>query len=303
MNFIVPYLSRDHDWRLYNDGRFCWSLLTAEKLRASGYICDISTEINPDSINIGHARTLASIKTAQCSYVVSCDADWPRLPWANYNICQNKLNVSGKRCSWMPLFSQQGLILRDINQYDVTTVGYFGRIDKEQEFVSFGHELARHGIEFTIKGEDTWNNYSNVDVAVSLRFLSKRRIRRKPATKLVNAWLAGVPFVAMDEPAFSQIGQSGVNYLAANSPEDVIKALIRMRDNHDLYHQLRDAGRVAAKDYTDEAVTRRWIELIENTLVPEFEKWKVNRAPESISFHVRYGCWKAQKLLRSMLKR
>lgn len=305
VNFIVPCLSTGHDWRLYNDGRYCWALLPAEKLIGGGCLPEvkISTDIKPDAINISHARTLAALNAPGFSYIVSCDADWPRLPWANYSICQNRLNVAGKHSSWMPLFSQQGLILRDIELNTVVTVGYFGRIDKKQEFESFGDELARCGLKFIIKGEDTWNDYSDVDVAISLRFLSKRRILRKPATKLVNAWLAGVPFVAMDEPAFSQIGIPGKNYLAAGSPREVIKEVLKLRDDPDLYCRIRDAGQIASEKYTDAAVTRRWIELIEHTLVPEFDKWKANRAAESVQFQMRYRFWKAKQLFRSLIVR
>jgi hypothetical protein len=48
-----------------------------------------------------------------------------------------------------------------------------------------------------------WHDYSTDDLVLAVRDLTEKDALVKPASKLVNAWIAGVPALLGPEPAFA----------------------------------------------------------------------------------------------------
>jgi len=97
------------------------------------------------------------------------------------------LQVNGVNVAYVPHWPQAGLIPCNDVSRRLHRIGYMGRIDDADKFQRFGSKLRAAGFEFVVRGPAEWHNYSDLDAVVSLRFLSKIRIRRKPPTKLMNA--------------------------------------------------------------------------------------------------------------------
>jgi hypothetical protein len=266
--------------RIFNDGRHCWSTLTYLNLKKYGFKCDLRDEPEIDAVNIAHGRYWRELPIERNCFRVSCDADWPILKWANYTILQNPVDANRRSTCWLPLWPQSGLIERKSPENILDSgnignrVGYFGRVDNALLFRKFADLCQQHGLEFIAKGPDVWNDFSDVDFAISLRFLSSRRIRKKPASKLVNAWLAGVPFIAMSEPAFVAIGDAMSDWIECKTAEDVITSVIRLREDTNLYNALVRNGREKSRNFTEAATAQKWISVLQGPIVDCYDKWK-----------------------------
>ncbi|MEO1402393.1 MAG: hypothetical protein AAFV72_14290 [Cyanobacteria bacterium J06635_1] len=120
-----------------------------------------------------------------------------------------------------------------------------------------------------------WNDYRQIDAIVAIRRFQDTPFSylNKPATKLYNAWLAGVPAVLGQESAYQATGQVGVNYLEATSLEAVLIALEQLKQSVTWRQSLVDRGRLQALAYQPDAITQRWQQFLETVAVPFYENW------------------------------
>lgn len=306
VNFLTPDLSRvaeieQGDWRAINDGEYCWSAAVYFEIRDQCPDVAISTECDPAGINIGHRRTVERFRSRADCFFVSCEADWPRLAWAHFHIVQNKLQSRGRDTAWIPLWPQRDLKPRLRSDANIRNVGYFGRVDDAQRFEEFKAMMAEAGFSFVTPPPHDWNDYSEVDAVVSLRFLAERRVRKKPPTKLINAWLAGAPFVAMREPAFRQIGRPGLSFLEAESMEGVLEQLLRLRNEPGLYDAVVAAGRSAVLDYDREATARRWMDVLSGPVARRYREWRRRPTLERARLRALQAAEQASNSARAVL--
>ncbi|WP_083764113.1 glycosyltransferase [Syntrophobacter fumaroxidans] len=299
-NFVIPNdLKHSHDdwepshkdFHIFNDGRYAWVLLTYYLMKKTGLKARISSSLSFEQINLTHVRTVSEMKVVPPCFLITCLADWTtRVPFRHLDVVQNQLQA-GPSAVWIPHWPQAGLLPRAHDRAEVRRAGFLGRVDNETEFKRIGERLRVNGIDFIVRGEETWNNFSDLDLSLSLRFMAPYRIRRKPPTKLINAWLAGVPFVALDEPAFEQIGCNGQDYLGVRTPEEVVEAIIALRENPELYRMLVENGRKKAVEYDWKATTQRWTELLEGPLRERYELWKRRPLFEAVRFRLLHAAW------------
>ena len=97
-----------------------------------------------------------------------------------------------------------------------------------------------------------WHDYRDVDVALAARTEAATVLATKPATKLYNAWLAGVPALATPEPAYEEQRRSLLDFLAVQDDWDVVRAIDWLRAEPELYRAMVDNGRASRR------ATSRW---------------------------------------------
>jgi len=85
--------------------------------------------------------------------------------------------------------------------------------------------------------------------------------RFKPPSKLINSWAAGCPALVGPEQAFAALRRSPLDYFEVNSPHDVLAALKRLNAEPELYRAMIANGTARTRDFTADAVARRWEEL------------------------------------------
>lgn len=107
-----------------------------------------------------------------------------------------------------------------------------------------------------------WPDFRDVDLLVALRPPDRRLWTAKPATKLVNAWLAGVPAVLGPEVAYRELRRSPLDYLEAATVEEARDAVLRLSAAPDLYRAMVENGRARAAELSREAIAGRWIRLL-----------------------------------------
>lgn len=123
-------------------------------------------------------------------------------------------------------------------------------------------------MELVHKGADAWNDFSDVDIVLGLREIGSRPFNTKPPTKLINSWLAGVPFIGGADSAYMQIGSPGFDYLRVTSREQLAQAIETLKQDSAYSQRMVERGAVSGQAYRSDVVTERWAELIESTLHP-----------------------------------
>ncbi len=147
---------------------------------------------------------------------------------------------------------------------------------------AFAEELARLGVRFQINGiaseeadaKVAWNDYSACDLALAARNLTEVDALAKPASKLVNAWQAGVPALLGPEPAFRRLRRSELDYIEVVLPEDVIAAVARLKDNPSLYRAMIKNGSERAKDFSTERIIGRWVDVLSGPIARAYDAWR-----------------------------
>jgi glycosyltransferase involved in cell wall biosynthesis len=134
------------------------------------------------------------------------------------------------------------------------------------------------GLRLVVCHADRWHDYSEADCVIAVRGFGSSPYLHKPATKLYNAWLAGVPFLGGSDSAYSSEGSDGVNYLACRTKEDFVQNLKRLKADPGFRQRLVEAGTREAMRHTPEAHTKRWISLLRDVAPERWKSWQKKSA-------------------------
>ena len=148
----------------------------------------------------------------------------------------------------------------------------------------FRASLASLGVRLTIDDETdvelpNWYDYRTADLVLAVRDLTEQDARTKPASKLVNAWLAGVPAILGPEPAFQELRESELDYLEVRSPSEMLDAIQRLKSQPGLYEQMIANGLQRAEEYSTDRMVQRWVEVL--SVGPSYEPFSQHPWPFS----------------------
>jgi hypothetical protein len=250
-----------------------WIFQTWAALKTAG----VETELVHDLPRDGILITLAGCLPARFSapkglFVAEVVADGLPNPGAHIHILQNSLHARKLRASlFMPHWPQPGIVPRDVRrQADFSRIAFFGdpgNLAPELRGRQWNEELvAKCGARLEIRDTAKWHDYSDIDAVMGVRDFSGRGHLRKPATKLYNAWLAGVPFIGGVESALASDGRPGVDHLAASSAEQVMACAVLLAGDTALRESLVIQGRESAKQFSHQATLARWRSLVTEVL-------------------------------------
>lgn len=168
---------------------------------------------------------------------------------------------------FVPHWPQVDLRPRDHHRSGLRRVCYKGRPDTlhpELRAESWRSSVASQDMEWV--GPDasatSWCDYSEVDAVVALRPPDRDLRKEKPATKLVNAWIAGVPAILGDEPQYRELRCCELDYIEVDDPDQALAALRRLAADQDLYQRMVDHGRGRARAFDVAGVTTAWVHAI-----------------------------------------
>ena len=267
---------RSHPHRFVG-GRNSWIAQTYVRLRptleARGWRARVTDRFHPGSISIVHRDDANQYQSAAAeSFLVVVRADRPPVRACDVAIVQNALAPSGKE-RFLPLWPQPGLHGRDPRRgTGIQRLAYHGRTGSAPSWFSdraFIADLRRRGVEFEVKTSG-WEDYQFVDLAIAVRDDVPVRLRSKPATKLYNAWLAGVPMLASPEPAYKELRRSPIDFLEVHDPRAVLEAIDLLRANPGLYSAMITNGRARGREFDVDAVRERWLALLEREILPAY---------------------------------
>jgi len=281
-------------------GRNSWIAQTYLRLRAPlierGWQVHVSTRFQPDAICIAH-RDDANDFTggAHRSHLVVVRADRPPVRACDHALVQNALAANAGE-HFVPLWPQPGLLPRATSRGSrVERLAYAGRTQSSPDWffcAAFHRALQKRGVVFDVQHR-RWNDYRDVDLAIAARVTAPGMLDVKPATKLYNAWLAGVPMLAGPEPAYRELRRSPLDFIEVNDARDALRAVDRLRADARLYRAMVDNGHQRARDFAVDAIRARWLALLDDVVVPAFVAGRDSLASRRLWF---LGAMSRQKL-------
>ena len=287
--FIVPSgitleraasLAPDVDWRDFRRGKEVWIVQTFLRLREAGLPVTMGSDVPKRGVVVFHKEeqrlVLERMPVGATPVLVSVRGDFRSADAADFEVLQNGRFSDGRRCFFVPHWPQPGLIPRDSARGTrverIAFKGYIGNLASELRGAEFRDFLDRHELTLTEDAvvddawshpiECDWHDYREVDVALALRPPARNGNTHKPASKLSNAWLAGVPAVLGPEYAYHELRRSPLDYLEVKSVRDAQAAILRLKHDPDLYRRMVRNGRQRARDFSVGSVTSAWIEFL-----------------------------------------
>lgn len=272
-------LDLEKDWRSFKGGSIAWSVQLYLQLKKAGYPVLASNRPLWNCPNIAHVAQINPVYFRPDHFLVGIMADRRPSGIAMKHIVQNQIQADGKHFFWMPHWPQPGLKRRAPERgTDVKVCAYAGRAKHLQGDVrEWEKALANIGIKFRVLGPNSWANLENVDCLIGIRkSCNTKTFPNKPPTKLINAWLAGIPFIGGNESAYCQVGEPGKDYLVADTMEEALYQVETLKKFPGLFDALVSRGAVKAQHYSPNSITLMWAELIWNQLWKAFTIWKGN---------------------------
>ena len=206
---------------------------------------------------------------------------------------------------FMPHWPQPNLIPRNPARGDAfETVAFFGdeqNLAPELRTEAFKDELREVcGLQLRIQKANAWHDYSAVDAVLAVRDFSNAQHLHKPATKLYNAWIAGVPFISGFDSACAAEAKDGIEYFTARSKTELLELLAHLKKNPALRKATVEAGQKKSASRNRDAVRRLWVDLLEKNLPAGFEKWKsMSNSQRWLFWLKQYAVCLLDKKLRS----
>jgi hypothetical protein len=264
-----------------------WSFQTYHKLKERNNIqVSLSNSFDRNSINIIHSASLLKVRGSGHDFIVCIRADFPHRDWAQYHIVQNKNQITADS-SFLPFWIQPNLTKRNAKRTSVDVVAYTGQIFNGNLAGSptmWEDLLKPYKMRFCAIKEEFWGNLRDVDILIGIRSFDKRPYNSKPPSKMLNAWHADIPFIGGYDSAFLQFGVPGQDYLRVSSTEEALQAILRLRNEPELYNKLVEHGQRKATLYNNETIADQWEDELLGPVVERYERWKARPVLEKISF-------------------
>ena len=270
-----------------------WIYQTWFILREAGVDCNLVTQLPKEGIVIALSGSFSSLLDPTLSlknlFLIDIVADGLPHPAAHLHLVQNKAHAKRLPHSlFISHWPQSGLIPRDPDRgtcFEIASFfGHHKNLAPELCSIKLHDEC---GMNFELRSVDHWHDYSDVDAVIAIRDFSKAHQLHKPATKLYNAWLAGVPFIGGRDSAYVADGNPGIDYLVATSPEEVIQHLKRLKEDPILRTTLVQNGLQSGKKFTREATLARWCQLVQTTLPALAAQWQKKSALQRHCFFMK----------------
>ncbi len=220
--------------------------------------------------------------TAQC-FIVAFRGDWARPELADLTLTMNSSVATRHNETHRPHWIQTGLLPRDPTRGDrldnLVFKGDLVNLDPRFATEEFRDRLRELGVEFVTQPyvhetrSSGWHDYREFDAVLAVRDIHPTELSTKPASKLVNAWAAGVPALLGREPAFRELRRSQLDYIEVTSADEAIDAVRRLKEDPGLYAKMVTNGDLRAADYTNQRIAERWHAYLSGPANDEYQKW------------------------------
>ncbi len=287
-----------------SDAFFCntslnWTLQTYLRLREHDYPCELVDTIPDEGIVVGFRGDLPIFEEPSGrSFLVALmgDADWH--PYAQVHIRQNpracQCQLDGvENTFFMHHWTQPGLVPRDPSRENTfENVGYFGHPSqlaaplRSREWEDF---LSGCGLNWmpVYPDSDRRSDYSDIDLIVAVRSFDGRSYDYKPATKLHNAWRAGVPAILGPESAYQQERTDEKDYLEAQTYDDIRRHVKRLCESPELREQIRKRSKSRGCRIKPAYKVEKWWDLLTGPVREKYEQWQSQNWVRQQRFYAR----------------
>ena len=266
-------------------GIYNWTLQTYLQLQAACFPCELVGKFPTLGIVVAHRDSLPDdLRPGPQLFIICIQGDKARHPYAQLHLVQNsqeEMLVRGVKLwesHYIPFWPQPGLLPRDPNRGDrFENIAFFGRereLATELKTPMWQEQLSQLGLQWQIVSRDRWHDYSQVDAILAVRNFGKQSdYQWKPASKLVNAWHAGVPAILSRESAYRAERQTELDYIEVNSMAEVFTALQKLRDHPEFRKAMVDNGKLRAEAIKPTKLVEKWCSWLEGVAIPAYERW------------------------------
>jgi hypothetical protein len=293
-------------------GERVWILQTYLRLAAAGHPVELSDRPLAAGIVVYHAKhaewLLRDWLRWSDSILVGVRADHTESHLADFEVLQNGVWEDGTRRFFVPMWPQPGLQPRDPSRRErverVAFKGFKASLHPDFAGPALAGALRERGIDFVCDAVDYrgtatdtrgvhWSDYREIDLVVAMRRPDAVGYTGKPATKLYNAWRAGVPALLGPEPAYRELRRHALDYFEVTSVADAVCAIDRLRDDPGLYRAMVERGRERAVDFSPEVIRESWVDLLWSRI----PRLSADRPWQSVPFWLRPAIRRASRLL------
>jgi hypothetical protein len=304
VTFVVRYADRWADLfsseQLPNPdeihGRFkgnedCWIVMTYLRLKQCGLNISLSDRFVPGAICVVSGLDFAIRDRSYKSFVVACRSDGHVPVLADLRIVQAEAMLTTPQDVLIYHWSQPGLIPRSPERGNqIKTIvfkGWEGNLYEPFRSDAFRHELEKLGVTLQIDGLPevglaNWHDYREADLVLAARDLPEKDALGKPASKLVNAWKAGVPALLGPEPAFQVLRRSELDYIEIKTPEDALAAIRLLKSDPQRYADMIANGLQRSQAFSVEQQCDRWHEVLAGVVAKQYSQWQ--KTPKLLRF-------------------
>ncbi len=300
---VAPPQSPDAHWPGFGFGIYTWTIQTFLRLREAGVACDLGCELPERGVVVAHRECLSAIDgkyrgrvaSTKDRFVVDICADLYPYASANLHIVQNMhMTRFGPTFLYVRHWPQPGLVARASDRLDTfRNIAYYGNEKNLADGLrspQWERELDRRGLAWlrqyqafdyadpaTYALASSWSDYSEVDAVVAVR-RSPQGVSighdQKPASKLYNAWIAGVPAILGRESAYRIERRSDLDYMEADDAEEALACIDRLRASPDLRRAMAENARRRATEVCADATLDAWIALVFDHVLPAYREWR-----------------------------
>lgn len=298
--------SADVAWSGFNLGIYTWTIQTALRLKRAGLACELTAKLPADGIVLAHRDCMSvdgeRITAGPERLLINLAADIGLYSPANLQVVQNQTQARFfQNCHCILLWPEPGLVPRDPARGDrFENIAYIGNeksIAPEMRNGDFANRMSTLGFAWipktgqfhyndpsTYRIGGAWSDYRAIDAVCAVRRFIPRTagsaFDHKPPSKLINAWIAGVPAILGHESAFRALRRDPLDYVEVCSVEETLAALTGLRESTERRRAMRDNGWARVPEVNAAAIERRWLQFIEEVAVPAYYRWV--RVPGSL---------------------
>lgn len=269
---------------LKSDGLFAWIILPFLHLKSRGLDCQLVAEIPSQGIVFLPRKFVQDdLKPSSSCLFVMNKLDCKVHPYSQIHVVENpneeliQKPSSLWKSTFIPHFPHPGLCPRDEKHGDrFENLAYFGlerNLAPELQAAEWETQLKALGFKWFVVDREYWHDYTNIDAIIAVRSFDSCSYNWKPASKLYNAWHAGVPTILGAESGFQSERKSLLDYIEANSVEQIINAIKMLRDNKDLRAAMMKNAKLRAQDTLPQIITNHWISFLYKEAFPYYHRW------------------------------
>jgi hypothetical protein len=280
-------MDRDWRWVLASPRQGAWILQTYLRLREAGCDVRLTADLPEDGIMVlgpGNKQRDAFLERYTAAHrrlvLVQAVADAGRSFLGDVSVYQNGKYADGRTAYSIPHWPQPGLQPRDLSRGDaVQVLAYKGddrNLGDSLDSAAWKEFIQKHDLTWRrADDQQHWACFQDVDLIIAVRASSADPYLRKPATKLINAWHAGVPALLGPEYAYRELRQSNLDYLEVRSLDDVMQGVRYLIEHPERYRAMIENGRRRAEAFSVEATTERWVRLLFETIPQRIHDGKI----------------------------
>jgi hypothetical protein len=274
-------LDPDRDWTDLRRAREVWIVQTWNRLCSQGLKPTLSDQAPGTGIIVYHKEDqrvlLNRLPRGATPVLVGVRADFRSCTYADFEVLQNGYFADGRRSFFIPHWPQPGLIPRDAQRGDrverIAYKGYVGNLAPEFRSERWRQFLQQQNMVFEDDAvlddafdhpiQTRFHDYHEVDLVLAVR---PGESRNKPASKLVNAWLAGIPALLSPDYPFEELRQSPLDFLAVRDLAEAEAAVLRLKRETGLFREMIEHGRLRGAQFTVDKITQFWATLLYQTI-------------------------------------